>query len=197
MNLSVVLSHPYERSFCHAIASQVSEAAIGSGSTVSMHDLYAESIDPVLTGAEIARRFSLDPAIQAYSAAVASTDLLVVVHPDWWSSPPAILKGWMERVLRPGIAYDWQGEEFEEKEHVPLLTSLGLLVYVTTDRPPDDLPEAIRLFWHDACDYSGMQELGTHFYSDMRHSGHRQRRHWLSQIRQEIRQEVERRCNAG
>jgi putative NADPH-quinone reductase len=96
------------------------------------------------------------------------------------------MKGWMERVLRPGVAYDWQGEEFEEKHHVQLLTSLGLRVMVTTDRKEDELSEAIRLFWSDACSYSGMTNHGVRFYPDMRHSTHRRRRGWIIETKEEI-----------
>jgi NAD(P)H dehydrogenase (quinone) len=180
MNAMVVLCHPYERSFCHAVAKAVTDGL----SPAVLHDLYAEQPDPLLTGAEIARRFSMDEQIQAYSAEVARCDLLVVVHPDWWSGPPALLKGWIERVLRPGIAYDWEGPEFEEKHHVPLLTHTRLAVFVTTDRTNDRPPGPIEGFWRDVAEYSGMDLTEYTLYGDLRRSGHRQRREWLAEARE-------------
>ena len=179
----VILCHPFERSFCHALAGTLVEGFGGAaGGGPILHDLYAESPDPVLTGAEIARRFSLDEQIQAYSDELVSSDLIAVVHPDWWSAPPALLKGWIERVLRPGIAYDWEGEEFEEKHHVPLLTGRRLAVFVTTDREHDDPPTPIEGFWRDAAPYAGLELVRYSLYADMRHSGHRQRRAWLADV---------------
>ncbi|MFP4377123.1 MAG: NAD(P)H-dependent oxidoreductase [Spirochaetales bacterium] len=186
MNVTIVLCHPFDRSFCKAVAAELRTAAVEAGATVHFHDLYAEAPDPLLTGAEIARRFSSDDQIQAYSREIESCDLLLVVHPDWWSAPPALLKGWLERVFRPGVAYEWQGEEFQEKEHVPLLTSIKALFYVTTDRQAASLPEAIELFWQDACSYSGMEYLGVTFYPDLRRSTHRGRRAWLREAQERI-----------
>ena len=186
MQVVIVLCHPFERSFCHALAETAEAASRAAGGEPTVHDLYAEGADPVLTGAEIARRFSLDDQIQGYSSEIAAANTLIVIHPDWWSSPPAVLKGWMERVLRPGVAYDWQGEEFEENEYLPTLTHVHLKAPVTTAKRPEALPEAISLFWKDACSYSGMQDNGVRFFADMRHSSHRQRRAWLKETEEEV-----------
>ncbi|MFW5741775.1 MAG: NAD(P)H-dependent oxidoreductase [Spirochaetota bacterium] len=184
MHITIILCHPFERSYCHAIAQALVAGFGDTGADVSSHDLYAETPDPVLTGAEIARRYSLDEQIQGYTDEIVRTDLLAVVHPDWWSGPPALLKGWLERVLRPGIAYDWEGEEFEEKHHVPLLTNARLAVFVTTDREPDRPPEPIEGFWRDVADYSGMELARYTVLSDLRNSGQRQRRRWLGEARE-------------
>ncbi len=178
----VILCHPFDNSFCHAIADKLKAALESRGVSVTRHDLYAEGPDPVLTGAEIARRLSLDSQIQRYSSGVQEACLVAFVHPDWWSGPPALLKGWIERVFRPGVAYDWVGAEFEEKRHAPLLTRASALVFVTTDRPEGDPPRAIDLFWSDVCSYSGMTNAGIRVYHDVRHSNHRTRRRWLSEI---------------
>lgn len=179
MQITILLCHPFERSYCHAIAQALADGFGDAGATVAFHDLYAESPDPLLTGSEIARRYSLDEQIQRYSDEVVRTDLLAVVHPDWWSAAPALLKGWLERVLRPGIAYEWEGEEFEDKHHVPLLTDTRLGVFVTTDRGDDRPPKPIEGFWHDVADYSGMELARYTVFADLRNSGHRQRRVWL------------------
>lgn len=184
MHVSVVLCHPFERSYSHSVAQALVDGFTDTGAEVSFHDLYAESPDPVLTGVEIARRYSLDEQIQGYSREIVRTDLLVFVHPDWWSGPPALLKGWLERVLRPGIAYDWEGEEFEEKKHVPLLTGTRLGAFVTTDRKADRLPKPIEGFWRDVADYSGMEFARYTVFADLRTSGHRQRRAWLGEARE-------------
>ncbi|MFW5716142.1 MAG: NAD(P)H-dependent oxidoreductase [Spirochaetota bacterium] len=179
----IVLCHPYENSFSHGIAQALADETTGAGSRPIVHDLYAEEVDPVLSGAEIARGFSMDPMIQAFSDEVSRSDALFFVHPDWWSGPPALLKGWIERVLRPGVAYEWEGEEFTEKHHVPLLVGKRLAVFVTTDRAADDSPEPISGFWRDLAAYSGLELARFELFTDVRNSGHRQRRSWLDTVR--------------
>ena len=182
MRVLLVHCHPFERSFCAAISERLSESFDASTASLVYHDLYAESPDPVLSGAEIARRYSLEQSIQSYSNELIDADLVVAVHPDWWSGPPALLKGWIERVFRPGVAYDWQGEEFQEKHHVPLLTGKELWVFATTDKEPSDQPGAIEQFWRDLADYSGMLLTTFRLFSGMRKSGHRERRGWLKEL---------------
>ena len=185
-----MLCHPFERSFCRAIADALREGLSRTSAQSTFHDLYAEAPDPVLTGADIARRFSLDDQIRAYSDEVVASDLLAIVHPDWWSATPALLKGWLDRVFRPGIAYDWQGEEFTEKQHVPLLSGKRLYVFVTTDRNEDDPPRPIEGFWRDVAAYSGMQLERYTLYSDLRNSGIRRRRAWLKEASDVIEEAV-------
>ena len=182
MTALVILCHPFDNSFCHAIAAELQSVLEARGVSVIRHDLYAEGPDPVLTGAEIARRLSLDEQIQRYSSEVQKAGLVAFVHPDWWSGPPALLKGFIERVFRPGVAYDWVGPEFEEKHHAPLLTGTAALVFVTTDRADSDPPRAIDAFWSDVCEYSGMKRAGGRIYHDVRRSTHRARRRWLSEL---------------
>ena len=178
----VVLCHPNQRSFCHAI-SLIAEQAIGdSGGVVTKHDLYKERFDPVLSAPELSRQFSLEPTIQAHTRDVLASAHIVFVHPDWWGGPPAILKGWMDRVFRPGVAYEWAGEEFGEKHHQPLLTGRSVSVFVTTDREADDPPESIRLFWNDACRYAGLSPVTVTFFPRVRESTVHQRREWLSAV---------------
>ncbi len=182
MQVLLVHCHPFERSFCASVSERIRTAFEAQSTALIYHDLYAETPDPVLSGAEIARRYSLDESIQKYSTELVASELVVMIHPDWWSGPPALLKGWIERVFRPGVAYDWQGEEFEEKHHVPLLHGKRLWVFSTTDRQPSQSQNAIELFWHDLADYSGMHLEKFVLYAGMRTSGHRERREWLKEI---------------
>ena len=53
------------------------------------------------------RRRRLPPDIAIHCEEIAAADGIVVVHPNWWGQPPAILKGWIDRVIRPGVAYEF------------------------------------------------------------------------------------------
>ena len=78
------------------------------------HDQYAELFDPVLTAEEshtsgeaiesiLAREN--DPMVALHREELRRAEGLVVVHPHWWGMPPAILTGWIDRVVVPGVAY--------------------------------------------------------------------------------------------
>ena len=51
------------------------------------------------------REARLPPPIRQHCDEIAEADGIVVVHPNWWGQPPAMLKGWIDRVLRVGVAY--------------------------------------------------------------------------------------------
>ena len=184
VNAIVVVCHPNERSFCHAIAGEAARTLEAAGCEVMTHDLYVEAPDPVLSGAEIARRTPIDPQIQRYAAEIHDAATLVIVHPDWWGGPPALLKGWVDRVFRPGVAYDWDGAEFEEKSHSPLLAHVGLHVFVTSDRDDDEPIETVSNVWKEVSRYSGMLLRTLRVFSRMRERGIRTRRAYLSEIEQ-------------
>ena len=73
-------------------------------------------------------------------------DGFVVVHPDWWGGPPAVLKGWLDRVLRPGTAYEYEGEVPEARSVVGLLEGRKALTVITGDA---DDPGPLEGFWKE------------------------------------------------
>ena len=105
MKISVILGHPYRRSFNAAIAQSVVSALKGSGHTVMFHDLYAEGFDPVIPGNELQSGISEDSLVLQHQREIRQADGIIIIHPNWWGQPPAILKGWTDRVLRENIAY--------------------------------------------------------------------------------------------
>jgi putative NADPH-quinone reductase len=70
------------------------------------HDLYVEGFQPVIADEESRHVVSHDPLVEQHGGEVAAADGIIVVHPNGWGQPPAILKGWIDRVMRPGMAYD-------------------------------------------------------------------------------------------
>jgi len=137
MKISVILAHPGPESFNHAIAATVVQTLAENGHTVAFHDLYAEHFDPVLPYAEIPRNAPPDPVVARHCSEIATADGIVIVHPDWWGQPPAILKGWIDRVIRPGIAYRFR--EGDNGEGIPegLLAAKAALVFNTANTPAE------------------------------------------------------------
>ena len=82
----------------------------------------------------------LDPVVERYAELVRSAQLLVFVYPTWWSGLPAILKGWLDRVLVPGVAFEFH----ERTERVrPALGHVRRIVGVSTYGSPKTYVMAI------------------------------------------------------
>jgi NAD(P)H dehydrogenase (quinone) len=137
MKISVVLAHPTAGSFNHAIALNAVKVLKRNGHDVFFHDLYQERFDPLLTGAEIPQEAALPPGIKRHCLEIAEADGIVIIHPNWWGQPPAILKGWVDRVVRPGIAYEFL--EGDGGEGIPkgLLKARAALVFNTSNTPEE------------------------------------------------------------
>ncbi len=137
MNLSIILAHPAPGSFNHAIAATVADALQTLGHTVWFHDLAAEGFDPVLPAAEIARDAVLPPLVAQHIEEIVRADGIVIVHPNYWSRPPAILCGWTDRVLRPGRAYQFVPDGRGGAKPVGLLKARAALVFNTANTPQE------------------------------------------------------------
>ncbi|MCU0849432.1 MAG: NAD(P)H-dependent oxidoreductase [Spirochaetes bacterium] len=68
------------------------------------HDLYAEGFDPVLAEEEMGSDVSKDRLVNLYSLELMVSDYMFFIHPNWWCQPPAIMKGCIDRVIRPASA---------------------------------------------------------------------------------------------
>lgn len=133
MKILVVLGHPKAGSFNHSIADAAIQALKDIGHEVIFHDLYKEGFDPVVTYEEIPRGAALDPVIGKHCEEVSGADGIIIIHPNWWGQPPAILKGWIDRVIRPGVAYEFL--EGDTGDGVPkgLLKAKAALVFNTSN----------------------------------------------------------------
>jgi NAD(P)H dehydrogenase (quinone) len=136
MHVSVILAHPSPASLNHAIARAACDALASNGHQVAFHDLYAEAFDPLLPSDEIAEEAALPPDIARHCREIRAADGIVIVHPNWWGQPPAILKGWVDRVLRVGVAYRFLEGDNGEGVPVGLLRARAALVFNTANTPP-------------------------------------------------------------
>lgn len=109
MRMLVVFAHPVPTSFNGAVRDTAVAALAAAGHTVDQIDLYADGFDPRMsTDERLAYETPqpiLDPRIAAYVERVRAAEGLVFVYPTWWWGLPAILKGWLERVLVPGVGF--------------------------------------------------------------------------------------------
>lgn len=137
----LLVAHPRRDSYTHALADRLGAALTRAGARLVHHDLHAEGFDPVaraeesvVVGRDLHAGPSGDPLLDRHRADLAAADALVVVHPNWWGKPPAILAGWLDRVLVPGVAY-----RLPVAGGLPerLLSVRRLVVVNTTDTPAE------------------------------------------------------------
>ncbi|MGE4553170.1 MAG: NAD(P)H-dependent oxidoreductase [Desulfovibrionaceae bacterium] len=137
MFVPVILAHPDPASLNAALALAAADALVAAGHATVLHDLCAEGFDPLLPVDEIPRGSELPAPIRDNCAELARADGLVVVHPNWWGMPPAVLTGWVDRVFRPGLAYAFEATDSGEGVPRPMLALRAVVVLNTANTFPE------------------------------------------------------------
>ncbi len=184
LSVLVVLGHPNPASFNHAIARACVEALARNGHRPVFHDLCREGFDPALPAAELSREPGPAPDVAAHCAELARADGIVVVHPNWWGMPPAVLKGWVDRVFRPDVAYRFV--EGDSGEGVPqgLLRARAAVGFNTANTPPERertvFGDPLERIWRD-CVFGlcGVREFHRRTFSVVCESTRQEREAWL------------------
>jgi NAD(P)H dehydrogenase (quinone) len=191
MIVSVLLAHPSAGSFNHAIAGAAAGVLREGGHDVRLHDLYAERFDPVLPAEELASGARVPEAIDVHCREIAEADGLVIVHPNWWGQPPAILTGWIDRVLRPGVAYRFLEGDPGEGIPVGLLHARSAVVFNTSNTRPareervfgDPLDAVWRSCVLGLC---GVHRVERRTFSVVVTSTAEERARWLADVREVV-----------
>lgn len=129
----VVLAHPDPGSFNHAIAQTYRSAVEACGQTVVMRDLYEIGFDPLLKAHERpgSPGFHLSADVEAELEEVRQAAVIVLIYPIWFGMPPAIIKGYVERVLGAEVP-PRKAQESEKRAHVAGKDLLILSTSATT-----------------------------------------------------------------
>jgi NAD(P)H dehydrogenase (quinone) len=188
MKVSVILAHPDQNSFNHAISRKVVEQLEKCGHDVFFHDLYAEEFDPLLVGSEIPKDAALPQTIKWHCDEIAEAEGVIIIHPNWWGQPPAILKGWIDRILRPGIAYEFL--EGDSGEGVPkgLLKAKVAMVFNTSNTEPEReriiFGDPLETIWKN-CIFGlcGTKNFYRNTFGVVVSSTEAQRKQWLEEVK--------------
>jgi NAD(P)H dehydrogenase (quinone) len=132
MRALVVYCHPSPKSFNAAIRDTVLEALKENGHEARLIDLYERGFNPVMSESDL--RGYNDQTTNLIAFRDQADDLLwaetvIFIYPTWWFNVPAMLKGWLERVLVPGFAFDMPTAK---RDHLPRLTNIRRIVVLTT-----------------------------------------------------------------
>ncbi|NDW00996.1 NAD(P)H-dependent oxidoreductase [Salipiger sp. PrR002] len=138
MRVLMVFAHPGRESYGAALFATARESLLRAGHEVEVIDLYAEGFDPVLTAEDWADYLSdtdrLIAKLDRHVSALRRAEALVMVYPTWMYGPPAILKGWMERVWLPGVAFEVASAT--KKRATGRLQNIRHLAVITTSGSP-------------------------------------------------------------
>jgi len=188
LTICVILAHPQKGSFNHAIAETVVQTLNSNGYKVIFHDLYGEKFDPLLPGEEIAADAALPTLIERHCREIAQAQGLVIIHPNWWGQPPAILKGWVDRIFRPGKAYKFQEGDKGEGVPIGLLTAKAALVFNTSNTHPVRemavFGDPLETIWKNCIfDLCGVDNFHRRNFAVVVTSTLEERKTWLQEVR--------------
>ncbi|HUG60241.1 MAG TPA: NAD(P)H-dependent oxidoreductase [Methylomirabilota bacterium] len=132
MNVLVVYCHPCPDSFGAAMKAAALDGLADAGHVVRLADLYAEGFRPDMTEDERRRYHDAglnETGVEPHIADLRWAEALVFVYPTWWYGLPAMLKGWLDRVLVPHVAFAMPTETHGIRAN---LTQIRRLVVVTS-----------------------------------------------------------------
>jgi putative NADPH-quinone reductase len=191
MKASVILAHPYEKSFNHAIFDQACASLAEMGLELYAHDLYRERFDPVLTVEELGKQAPSDARIKQYIQEMVDSRVMVFVHPNWWGQPPAMMKGYIDRVFRPPYAYDFPAGDSGGGLPIQRLAGKTGIVFNTSNTSE----EREKSFFHDPLEHEwidcvfgfcGITDACRRTFSIVSDSELETRKKWLDAVNETI-----------
>lgn len=186
MHILVILGHPKPGSLNHALADAVCTALRSDGHDVIFHDLCAEGFDPCLPPREFPKGVEADEIVETHIRELENADGVVIIHPNWWGMPPAVLKGWVDRVFRPGRVYEFM--EGDNGEGVPkgLLKARAAIVFNTSntyaEREAATFGDPLERIWKD-CIFGlcGVERVHRRIFAVVAVSSLEQRQRWIAE----------------
>ena len=191
MKILVILGHPTQGSFNHAIADTVISKLHKNGYEVTYHDLYAEKFDPILLGGEIPKDTELPSLIEKHCKEISEADGIIIIHPNWWGQPPAILKGYVDRVVRAGVAYEFLEDDTGEGIPNGLLKAETAIIFNTSNTPEkrelEVFGDPLETIWKNCIfDLCGVENFYRKMYQVIVTSSQEERHIWLEDVKKTV-----------
>lgn len=136
MRTAIVFNHPYSGSYCNAILESVVKGLENAQHEVDLMHLDKDGFNPAMSEADLkafVEHRPIDPQVLDYNERLKKADHLIFIFPIWWDIMPATTKGFIDRVLFPGVVYDHHPRGFGL---VPLLKNLKSVTVITTMNKP-------------------------------------------------------------
>jgi len=198
MNVLIVFNHPYEGSYCNAILKAVSRGLEQANHNADIIHLDKDGFNPVMTSQDLKAfkdKRPVDPKVIEYKEKLEKTDHVIFIFPVWWELMPALMKGFVDKVIFPGVAYDYvNGSNTRMK---PLLTNIKGITVITTMNTPGLL---YRLVFGNAILKSllrgtfwklGYKNRKWISFNRVKQASDEKRKRWLSRIEKTIQGRVQ------
>ncbi len=138
MNTLVVYCHPYEGSFCHAILENLEDGAKETGKKLDVIDLYKDNFNPVMSGKDLlgfVKHQAQDQQAIDYADRLKKADHLILVFPIWWELMPAMMKGFIDKVIFPGQTFEYTKSGLGMVSSLPNLKKTTVITTMNTPKP--------------------------------------------------------------
>lgn len=152
----VIYAHPYSGSFNHAVLEHVVSVLGKKGKETEVIDLYADGFNPAVEESSLAlysKGESADPLVQGYINRLVKADEVVFIFPIWWSTMPAMLDGFFDKVMLHGSAYTYA----PDGRLIPDKINVERTVMLSTSEAPSFLFEP---FFKDYFNRQVLQTVG-------------------------------------
>ncbi len=181
-NILIINGHPDKKSFCFALAESYQKGAATTEVDCKLIHLIDLQFNPILTYGY--RQVStLDPDLIKMQELILQANHLVFVYPNWWSTYPALLKGFIDRVFLPNFAFKYHAKgPFWDK----LLKGKTARLIVTMDTPKWYYWLVNRRPGHNSMKigilkFSGIEPVAITVFAPMKSSTELQRKNWLKE----------------
>lgn len=143
MDTLIIYCHPWDGGFNHAVLRALCRRLSREGKSHEVIDLYADGFEPALAREELAgygAGRALDPLVERYQKLVAEAEHLEIVTPIWWNDVPAMLRGFFDKVMLVGFAWEATGSGL-----LGTLTHIkDVDIWTTSAEPTEHLELALR-----------------------------------------------------
>jgi len=189
MKIMLILAHPKKESFNHAIAERIHDGLQKLGHSVWSHDLYEEAFDAVYRFENVEKE---DVLVQRHRDQLMSCEGLIIVHPNWWGQPPAILKGWIDKVLVEGVAYGFDPDDNGSGVPAGLLRAKQALIINTSNTPLEReqtvFQDPLEMIWKNCVlHYCGIENVERKVFRVIADSTYEDRTAWLAEVESMVR----------
>lgn len=136
MRVAIVFNHPYQGSYCNAILETVRKGLTNAGHEIDLMHLDNDKFDPVMTVADLKAfrdHTPIDPQVLNYKDRLEKADHLLFIFPIWWELMPAMTKGFIDKVISPGVAYQYTKNG---NRMTPLFSNIKGVTVITTMNTP-------------------------------------------------------------
>ncbi|WP_268921602.1 NAD(P)H-dependent oxidoreductase [Methanolobus halotolerans] len=126
--------------------------------------------------------------VQTHCDEIREAEGIIIIHPNWWGQPPAILKGWVDRVLRENVAYRFPADDDGSGLPIGLMRAKAAIVFNTSNTPEEReytvFGDPLERIWKDCVfDFCGVKNYYRRMFRTIAGSTPEQRQTWLNEVR--------------